>query len=93
VAVKSVLVSYDFRRKDCDTIGRFAQTISRQMSWLTENGHPKWKAVDLEFPLRGWEQYDCVRRALGKAPVPASGRSTVTGSNPVSDAIKNALGN
>ena len=93
VAVKSVLVSYDFRRKDCDTIGRFAQTIARQMPWLTENGHPKWKVVDLEFPLRGWEQYDCVRRALGKAPLPASGRTTVNGSNPVSDAIKNALGN
>ena len=93
VAVKSVLVSYDFRRKDCDTVGRFAQTIARQMSWLTENGHPKWKVVDLEFPLRGWEQYDCVRRALGKTPLPTSARTTVTGSNPVSDAIKNALGN
>ena len=94
VAVKSVLVSFDFRRKDCETVGRFAQVIAKQMPWLAENGHPKWKAVDLEFPLRGWEQYDCVRRALGKPPLPAAKTSSPPGStNPVSDAIKNALGN
>jgi uncharacterized protein len=94
VAVKSVLVSFDFRRKDCETVGRFAQVIARQMPWLTENGHPKWKAVDLEFPLRGWEQYDCVRRALGKPASPAAKTATGSGSaNPVADAIKNALGN
>ena len=93
VAVKSVLVSYDFRRKDCDTVGRFAQVIARQMPWLAENGHPKWKAVDLEFPLRGWEQYDCVRKALGKRPLPiAAGTATPANANPVSDAIKKALG-
>ena len=94
VAVKSVLVSFDFRRKDCQTVGRFAQVIARQMPWLIENGHPKWKAVDLEYPLRGWEQYDCVRNALGKSPAPAAARSTTSGSaNPVSDAINRALGN
>jgi uncharacterized protein len=95
VAVKSVLVSFDFRRKDCDTVGRFASVIAKQMPWLTENGHQKWKTVDLNFPLRGWEQYDCVRKALGKPPLPAAARTggTAGTANPVSDAIKNALGN
>jgi uncharacterized protein len=94
VAVKSVLVSFDFRRKDCDTVGRFAAVLAKQLPWLTENGHPKWKAVDLDFPLRGWEQYDCVRKHLGKPPLPAVRASGAPGStNPVSDAIKNALGN
>jgi uncharacterized protein len=95
VAVKSVLVSYDFRRKDCQTIGRFAQVIAKQMTWLADNGHAKWKTVDLEFPLRGWEQYDCVRRALGKGPAPVTaGTTTKPGSaNPVADAINKALGN
>ena len=93
VAVKSVLVSYDFRRRDCETVGRFAQVIAKQMSWLSDNGHPKWKAVDLEFPLRGWEQYDCVRKALGKRPATAAaGGTTPVNANPVSDAIKKALG-
>lgn len=90
VAVKSVLVSFDFRRRDCDTVGRFAKVVASRLSWLTANGHPKWKAVDLDYPLKGWEQYDCVRRAVGKkAPAPVTARS---GNNPVSDAIKTILG-
>jgi hypothetical protein len=90
VAVKSVLVSFDFRRRDCETIGRFAKVVASRLSWLAANGHPKWKAVDLDYPLKGWEQYDCVRRAVGKAPVAAA--SPRSRSNPVSDAIKTILG-
>ena len=37
------------------------------MDWLISNGHPKWKAVDLNYPLKGWDQYDCVRKYLGKS--------------------------
>jgi len=92
VAVKAVLVSFDFRRKDCDNVGRFAQTLSRQMSWLVQNGHPKWKAVDLNYPLKGWEQYDCVRKYLGStaAGTPASTK-TGRSENPVFNAIKGLL--
>ena len=93
VAVKSVLISFDFRRKDCDTVGRFAKGLATRLSWLGENGHPKWKTVDLDFPLRGWEQYDCVRRALGKAPTRTTGAGSEPSANPVSDAIKTILGN
>ncbi len=92
VAVKAVLVSFDFRRKDCDNVGRFAQTMSRQMSWLLQNGHPKWKVVDLNYPLKGWEQYDCVRKYLGSAQagVPAPTRVGQS-ENPVFNAIKGLL--
>ena len=83
VAVKAVLVSFDFRRKDCDNVGRFAQTMSKQMSWLLQNGHPKWKAVDLNYPLKGWEQYDCVRKYVGTA--------AAANENPVFNAIKGLL--
>ncbi len=91
VAVKAVLVSFDFRRRDCDNIGRFAQLISTKLNWLSANGHPKWKAVDLNYPLKGWEQYDCVRKYLGKAPQPATAQTRPAG-NPVADAIKTILG-
>jgi uncharacterized protein len=91
-AVKAVLVSFDFRRRDCDNIGRFAQLMSRGLDSLQKNGHAKWKAVDFNYPLRGWEQYDCVRKALGKtgpaATTPGPARSS---QNPVFDAIKGAL--
>jgi len=92
VAAKAVLVSFDFRRKDCDSVGKFAQVIASRQEWLQKNGHPKWKAVDLNYPLRGWEQYDCVRKYLGK-PVAgaASGSPTRSAGNPVFDAIKGVL--
>jgi TRAP transporter TAXI family solute receptor len=93
VAVKAVLVSFDFRRKDCDNVGRFAQTMSKQMSWLLQNGHPKWKAVDLNYPLKGWEQYDCVRKYIGTAAAgaPAAPTKPAANENPVFNAIKGLL--
>jgi len=90
-AIKAVLVSFDFRRADCDYIGRFAQTVTKNMDWLITNGHPKWKSVDLEYALRGWEQYDCVRKYLGK-PIRTPTERPASG-NPVMDAIKEALSN
>ncbi len=91
VAAKAVLVSFDYRRKDCDNIGRVAQLVSTNIESLQRSGHPKWKAVDLNYPLRGWEQYDCVRKYLGKAPVTASSGNAKPGLNPVFQAIKGML--
>ena len=91
VAVKAVLVSFDYRRKDCENIGRFARVLSARVDWLLKNGHPKWKGVDLESSLPEWEQYDCVRRALGKAVPGTTARRPAA--NPVLDAIKQVLGN
>jgi TRAP transporter TAXI family solute receptor len=88
VAVKAVLVSFDFRRNDCDNVGRFAQVVASNMEWLTRNGHPKWKAVDLNAPLKGWEQYDCVRKYVQK-PSPRAVRGA--DANPVMEAIREML--
>jgi uncharacterized protein len=74
VAVKAVLISFDFRGRDCDNVGRLAKALADNMDWLTKKGHPKWKAVDLDFSLEAWEQYDCVRKYLrkpGEAPTVA----------------------
>jgi TRAP transporter TAXI family solute receptor len=92
VAVKSVLISFDFRRRDCETIGKFAKTLVDNMSWLVSNGHPKWKAVDLNFPLKGWEQYDCVRKYIGKSVEPTVATERSGSGNPLMDAIKQVLG-
>ena len=90
-AVKAVLVSFDFRRRDCDNVGRFAQLVSRGLDTLQKNGHAKWKAVDLNYPLRGWEQYDCVRKYLGKSVPATAAPGQPRSQNPVFDAIKGAL--
>jgi hypothetical protein len=89
VAFESVLVSFDFRRLDCDDVGRFAQLLAANMGWLTENGHVKWKSVQLDHPLAGWEQYDGVRKYLGRTAAPTSAKSSSV--NPVLDAITNIL--
>src|SRR5438874_1682452 len=38
VAVKAVLISFDFRRRDCELVGQFAQTVSTNLAWLVKNG-------------------------------------------------------
>ena len=92
VAVKSVLVSFDFRRLDCDNVGRFAQILASNMNWLVQNGHAKWKSVQLDYPLKGWEQYDCVRKHLAATPtVSAVSASPRPADNPVLNAIKSFL--
>lgn len=90
-AVKAVLISYDFRRYHCDTVGRAAKLIYDNQDWLIQNGHPKWKSVDLDYPLKGWTQYDCVRKYLGATARPATRRPS-GGINPVLDAINDMLG-
>jgi len=92
VAVKAVLVSFDFRRKDCDVIGRFAQILSSNTDWLVKNGHPKWRSVDLDFPLKGWDQYDCVAKYVRKPGTRPVAAKPDANANPVVDAIKEILG-
>ena len=91
VAVKAVLVSFDYRRADCEHVGRLAQMLSTNREWLTKNGHPKWKAVNLEFPLKGWEQYDCVRKYLPKPTARAAAPQKPSEINPIMDAIREML--
>ena len=91
VAVKSALVSYDYKRGECDAVGRTAEVIASNLEWLIKNGHPKWKVVDLAAPLKGWEQYECVRKYL-KTPGSSPAKAARPSANPVMDAIKEALG-
>ena len=92
-AVKAVMISFDYRRKDCDAVGKFAQVMAGQIENLKRTGHAKWKAVDLDAPVRGWQQYDCVRKHLGKSATAVSAQPARTATeNPVLDAIKRVLG-
>ncbi len=94
VAVKAVLVSYDFRYQGCEAIGQFSRILQENIGWLRENGHPKWKSVDLDYNLKGWEQYDCARKYLVKNPA-SSSQSLATKPaaeiNPIMNAVKEML--
>jgi len=90
VAVKAVLVSFDFRGANCDFVGEFAQILYDNLVWLRANGHSKWKSVDLNFPLRGWDQYDCVKKYLAKrTQAPPKPSAEI---NPILEAVKGILG-
>jgi len=86
VAVKAVLVAYDFRGITCDHVGKLAKSLHDNLEWLRTNGHPKWKSVDLNAPVKGWEQYDCVRKAIqvSQRSTPERPREV----NPIMEAIK-----
>ena len=91
VTVKAVLVTFDYRRLDCDNVGKFAQLVSTNIETLVKGGHPKWKQVNLEFPLKGWEQYDCVKKYLNKPTARATTPQKGGELNPVMDAIREIL--
>ena len=88
VAVKSVLISYNFRNAQCKNVGRFGVFLKDNLEWLKENGHPKWNSVDLDYPLKGWEQYDCVKNRLHKTDIQPQ---VIQEDNPILDAIKEML--
>jgi hypothetical protein len=95
VAVKAVLVSYDFRNAHCDSVGQLAKALFENLAWLRRNGHPKWKSVDLNYPMKGWEQYDCVKRYLVKTSsmaAPSAPNAPAGGeANPVMEAFKQLI--
>jgi hypothetical protein len=86
IAVKAVLISYDFRTTHCDSVGSFAKIVYENLDWLKKNGHPKWNQVDLNYALKGWEQYDCVQKYIGKKSEIQRRRPSEI--NPILDAIK-----
>ena len=89
VAVKAVLVSFNFRRANCEFVGEFSKNIYANLDWLMANGHSKWRSVDLDYPLRGWEQYDCVKNRLQKKRTVRKSPAEI---NPILEAVKDILG-
>ena len=87
VAVRAILVAYDFRNQYCDTIGNVARLMKENLEWLRFHGHPKWKSVDLDESVKGWEQYKCVKDYTPTAIEAETEPSPARKPNPVADAI------
>lgn len=90
VAVKAVLISYDFKMGNCQNVGKFADILANNIDWLKANGHPKWNSVDLEYPLKGWEQYECVTNFQSKSTKQIN-QNKSKDINPILEAIKGIL--
>jgi TRAP transporter TAXI family solute receptor len=78
VAVKAVLVSFDFSRggnpyyqQRCGELGKLGQVIRDNFAELQRTGHPKWREVDLDQEVGIWKRDTCsqvARRAPKRAP-------------------------
>jgi TRAP transporter TAXI family solute receptor len=88
VTVKMILVAYDFRNHHCQTIGTVARLMMENLDWLSFNGHPKWKSVDLTATVSGWPRYQCVQNAALDAVAVTDEPFVERKPNPVVDAIE-----
>lgn len=66
IAVKAVLVSYDFSPRNspyfrlrCDQLGKLGTAVRRNIGQLRQQGHPKWKQVNLDQQIGIWERDTC----------------------------------
>ncbi len=66
IAVKALLVSYDFSTYQsqyyedrCKQINLLTTIIRDNLNYLKENGHEKWNAVDLDIKIGSWKQDTC----------------------------------
>ena len=61
VAVKAALVTYDYRvnREKCAYVGDIAGLVRAELGTLEQTGHPKWRDVDLDAAVIGWDLAPC----------------------------------
>jgi hypothetical protein len=69
--VKAVLVTFDFQRErnayqaaSCGLVADVSHLVLTRFDQLREQGHPKWKAVDVKDIPPGWEVSACVLEGL-----------------------------
>ena len=76
IAVKAVLVSYDFSSRHtpyfdlrCEQLSQLGQVIRSNIGELKTQGHPKWQEVNLEDKMGIWPLDSCSRGiAVAKGP-------------------------
>jgi len=78
VAVKAVLMTYDYRergnnyqRESCKAVSDFASFILSNLDELKQGGHPKWQSVDLTDLPPGWQVGECVKKGMALEYKPA----------------------
>lgn len=64
VAVRAVLIAYNFRGRQCDNVAMVARLIKENLDELRRSGHEKWRDVDPDATVPGWERYACVERRM-----------------------------
>ncbi len=75
IAVKALLVTFDFSsghsayyRERCRQIRSMASIIRKNLSYLKQNGHPKWQGVDLDMEIGRWKRDLCAHPSSSRPP-------------------------
>ena len=68
IAVKAVLMSFDFSGKQnpyfvrrCQQLAKLGQAIRANIGQLRQTGHPKWKEVNMDEKVAVWQLDTCSR--------------------------------
>lgn len=67
IAVRAILVSYDFsgtgldNKQRCAAIGKLARGLNTALPELRKDHHPKWRDVDFSRKLNLWKRDDCAK--------------------------------
>lgn len=88
LAVKAFLVTYDFQLKEtADYLRDFTRSLCQNFSVLQEQGHPKWREVQLALPNlgRGWFYYPATTRELRSCIAGKPNLGTPANSKPAKD--------
>lgn len=71
IAVKALLMTFEYnpqgnsyQRQSCKAVSDLSHLILTRLPQLQENGHPKWKNVDLQDIPAGWDIGGCVNAGL-----------------------------
>jgi hypothetical protein len=77
VAVKAVLISFDFSprtnphyRQRCEELGKLGIAIRANFAELQRTGHPKWREVDLDQEIGIWKRDACSHAVRRPTPAP-----------------------
>ncbi|MFO1430160.1 MAG: TAXI family TRAP transporter solute-binding subunit [Candidatus Competibacteraceae bacterium] len=64
LAVGNAIITAD--KGDCTAVGKFAKIVYDNLNWLKQNGHPKWKNVEINLDtlLKDPKLSPCVAKAL-----------------------------
>lgn len=71
VAVKAVLMTFDYDKarnayhlQSCRAVADFSNLLLTNLDRLKNEGHPKWKSVDLTELPPGWQVGNCVKEGM-----------------------------
>jgi len=78
VAVKAVLMTYDYKatknsyhKNSCRAVSDMSSLILTNLERLKQNGHPKWRDVDLAEIPPGWQVGNCVKSGMAVSYKPS----------------------